>query len=305
MTYPLKVHVLSFLFLTLALACKHNADSSELQGRFIPERQTGSIKWATTPAKIEGEIGSIPVKNNPNVPFGLPVSLRSGTAIIISQPQFVLSWNRETRNADWAAWRLEKDDVGDFVRKNNFHTDKELDGYLRASNEDAVVPVEYKGSCLDRGHMVPSGDRTKDAETNGATFAMTNMLPETAFLNRRIWRHHEHQTRRLIDTHKCLWMVTGPIYGKTFGHIGPRKPIAVPKEIFKAVFTCTAPVKLLDAVIMPNVTPAGEDPLTVDPVICADNTGDSAVSQDLGDYASDLAEIQKKAHIRLLPSSRD
>ncbi len=37
----------------------------------------------------------------------------------------------------------------------------------------------YRGTGYDRGHFVPSGDRTNTPEQNTATFMLTNIIPQT------------------------------------------------------------------------------------------------------------------------------
>lgn len=246
---------------------------------------------------IEAELGSIPIATNPNLPFGLPEMHRSGSSILISRPEFVLAWNRETRNLDWAAWKLQPSDLGPVERTDYWDFDADLEKYLAPFGETAVRFNEYSGSCFDRGHQVPSADRTKDEAMNKATFVMSNALPQTAFLNQIIWNAHERDVRSLLQGENCLWIVAGPVYGDEKDNIGPENDIAVPTSTFKAVFGCESPATLRTAVIMPNVNGDGASRVA-DKKNCRLLKGKLSTSP--ADYAADVKTIETKAHIKLL-----
>lgn len=245
---------------------------------------------------IEAELGSVTVKENLNLPFGLPTMHRSGKAILISRSEYVLSWNRDTRNADWAAYKLLPSDLGDVPRTDFWTADPDLEQYLKESGQKAVAFRDYSGSCFDRGHQVPSADRTKDEESNRATFVMSNALPETPFLNQIIWAAHERKVRDLLDAKGCLWIVTGPIYGKEEDFIGSEGDIAVPEAAFKTVFGCEKPLTILSSVIMPNVNADGAS-RAADKDNCRLMKG--KLSTQLEDYETDVKTIETKAFIQL------
>ncbi|MDO9182302.1 MAG: DNA/RNA non-specific endonuclease, partial [Bacteriovorax sp.] len=142
-------------------------------------------------AKIEIVLGNAPLEGNPNLAFKLPAN--NNNEIIISRDQYILSYDKIRRSPFWVAWKLEADQIGNSGRANKFLQDTDLEVYLNKSAPTlhAVDPNEYKGSCFDRGHQVPSADRTDSKENNQATFLMSNMIPQTPYLNRVIWEHLE------------------------------------------------------------------------------------------------------------------
>ncbi|WP_422394109.1 DNA/RNA non-specific endonuclease [Nostoc parmelioides] len=77
--------------------------------------------------------------------------------------QYALSYNNSKGTANWVAWQLNKSWLGDAERQNNFRPDNTLPaGWLR------VTPSMYSGSGYDRGHIAPSGDRTRTVEDNSS-----------------------------------------------------------------------------------------------------------------------------------------
>jgi endonuclease G len=53
---------------------------------------------------------------NPNIRFGMPGPAKadpeSREALLISRPQYVLSYNAKTRTPNCVAWQLREDDIG-------------------------------------------------------------------------------------------------------------------------------------------------------------------------------------------------
>ena len=89
----------------------------------------------------------------------------------------------------------------------------------------------------DRGHQLPSADRTASYEMNATTFYGTNMTPQNGDLNQNIWAQLENKVRdwsRLSDT---LYVVTGcTVAGATHYALDRSNVrITVPTAYFKAV----------------------------------------------------------------------
>jgi len=110
---------------------------------------------------------------------------------LMIKPQYALSYNRSQEIANWASWQLNQSWLGTVDRQNNFRPDDTLpEGWERAT------PSLYTGSGYDRGHIVPSADRTKSVEDNSATFLMTNMMPQAPDNNRKTWENLESYCRK-------------------------------------------------------------------------------------------------------------
>lgn len=267
-------------------------------------------------AHIEKVIGQVELSKNNNLPLFIPQVHDS--EIIISRDQYVISYDAQRRIPHWVAWKLESKDIGKAVRSNNFETDAELDTYLKQSKgPSAVRPDEYDGTCFDRGHQSPSKDRTDSAENNKATFMMSNMIPQTPYLNRVIWEQLEQFTRnKIVKQHKKAYIIAGPVFDENFGAIGPNKNIVVPSKNFKLIFFLDenqgpeqiGPDTETIAVIMPNVLQDGSKPTmpTGRVTDCESLTHHSALAntnatsqvemqipEEWKKYQSSLSDIQK------------
>lgn len=264
-------------------------------------------------ALVEAMIGPVPLDQNKNLIALAPKTNES--EIIISRSQYVISYNKINRSPNWVAWKLDKDSLGPVKRTDNFQQDQDLQEYLTKhdSQYNAVLPTEYKGSCFDRGHQTPSADRTNSTEDNVATFTMSNMAPQTAYLNRVIWEHLESYTRNLIkQNNKTAFIITGPIYDQDFGKIGPNKDIKVPSKEFKIIYIVDADktIESIDksnptiSVIMPNTLKDGSKPIFTNG--CAQSTSGAteteeslATNNDWQQFQTNLSTIESQANIKI------
>jgi endonuclease G len=221
-------------------------------------------------------VGDTPIGDNPQVVLGLPTS-ESDSSITVSRKQYVISWNFERRIPEWVAWSLNKRLLGEVTRSNVFRLDRDLDEALVEQNMDSVGPGDYRGSCLDRGHQVPSGDRTATENDNESTFQMSNVLPQSAHLNRRTWVSLERFLRRqVLENNQTLQIYAGVIPDTRSSVIGPNSDIHVPAANFKvAVFLPTPKNKLKKTqffvVNFPNLTSKGTHPVKDHKQACWDS----------------------------------
>lgn len=225
-------------------------------------------------------VGDTPIIDNPQVAAGIPSSGQSQT-ITVSRKQYVVSWDYIRRIPEWVAWTLNKRLLGDVSRSNVFRLDRDLDEALADENQESVAPNDYKGSCLDRGHQVPSGDRTATDLDNQATFFMSNIAPQSAYLNRRTWVSLERFLRRqVLERNASLQIYAGAIPDPKNTVIGPKDNIQVPLKNFKiAVFMPSKPsnfsvgpkdVKFF-VVNFPNLTSKGTNPVQDHAQACYDS----------------------------------
>ncbi len=262
----------------------------------------------TAQAKIETVLGSIPLSNNPNIALKVPETTKP--EIILSRSQYVISYNKNNRSPNWVAWKLEANQIGTSGRSNNFMIDNELESFLNQNpaNSHAVDSTEYKGSCFDRGHQIPSADRTDDIANNEATFLMSNMIPQTPYLNRVIWEHLEQYTRNVVQQNgKKAYIIAGPIYELDYGKIGPNKDIPVPSKNFKIIYFINADQTAKDinsetptiAVIMPNVLQDGSSPLNNPQRCLAPLINQSSNRMDWQKYVTTIEEVEKESGVSI------
>jgi endonuclease G, mitochondrial len=171
---------------------------------------------------------------------------------LMIKPQYALSYNSSKGIPNWVSWQLNQSWLGSVDRRNDFRPDTTLPaGWYQ------VRPNDYTGSGYDRGHMTPSGDRTRTPEDNSATFLMTNMIPQAPKNNQEVWRELEEYSRELVKQGKELYIIAGGV-----GEKGTLKGKAtVPQQTWKVIAVLdrpelgasgvTANTRLI-AVMMPN-----------------------------------------------------
>lgn len=137
---------------------------------------------------------------------------------------------------------------------------------------------------------------------NLATFYMSNIAPQSAFLNRRIWADLESYSRDLVrDEGRKLQVYAATILRDGREGIGRNGDILIPLAFYKVVvvYKDDDEKKTLGytTVIMPNVTSHGRDPVSHKDEACQEpqRGGSGSISADWRDYKVSLREIEKKA----------
>ncbi|MEM9482855.1 MAG: DNA/RNA non-specific endonuclease [Cyanobacteria bacterium P01_F01_bin.116] len=154
--------------------------------------------------------------NSPHIALGNPSNAgqENSDNYLIDRQQYVLAYSQSRGGLRWASWVLNRDWVGSTDRQNDFRTD----GILPKGTYQ-VTPGDYTNSGYDRGHMVPSADRTARRQDNSATFLMTNIFPQMPENNRGPWREFESYCRDLLYQQNKTLYIIGGVYGQ-------KKPIA-------------------------------------------------------------------------------
>lgn len=139
----------------------------------------------------------------------------------------------------WAAERLTPQSVEaarnisshNLRRTYHFHPDARLTIDYQSQLTD------YYGSGMDRGHLVPAGDAPTPADLD-STFALSNITPQTAALNRHPLEDIE-KTIRNIGSKGETFVVTGPAYHAANGQIGyvGANKVYIPTAIWKSVWS--------------------------------------------------------------------
>lgn len=146
---------------------------------------------------------------------------------LMHKPQYSLSYNRSRATANWVAWRLDSSWIGSASRQDDYRPDPDLPaGWYRVEDTD------YSGSGYDRGHMCPSGDRTRSIIDNSATFLMTNMVPQYGPNNQGPWEKFETYIRTLAAAGNEIY-----IYSGVHGQLGTiaNGNIVVPEYTWKVI----------------------------------------------------------------------
>jgi endonuclease G len=183
---------------------------------------------------------------------------------LLDESVYVASYNPANKVPNWVSWNLNRSYLGHLPRRNDFRADT-----LLPSNFPRVTPEEYRQSGYDRGHMCPSADREDSPEHNGATFLMTNIMPQLHELNAGPWEQLEERERELAKRPGTeLFIIAGGVFANpppTIGH-----GVAVPKANYKIIVVLNGGRSAADvtpdteviATIMPNERAAGMHPWT-------------------------------------------
>ena len=114
-------------------------------------------------------------------------------------------------------------------RTNEFYPDPRLRRGARAELSD------YKSSGYDRGHLANAADQP-DQESMIQSFALSNMIPQDPFNNRKTWAKIESDVRKYARRASGdVFVFSGPIFRgeqRTIGH----GHVWVPSHLFKLVF---------------------------------------------------------------------
>lgn len=300
--------LLILVLLLSVLACNKSQSPAEIQ------KVSQNVQ---TPIEQEVEQDQTPsIHLNENIDLGIPVSTQNTNEILISRKQYVISWNQVTRNLNWASWKLQLKDFGK-AKRGRFAPDPDLQQYLQDKNiGEAVISADYTNSCFNRGHIVPSADRNSTNEDNNTTFYMSNMTPQTSFLNQLAWGHLENVERDLVRAGKTLYIYSGPIYDKEMGAIGKQSDIKVPSKFFKIIveFDATETVHTITKdtpmiiVIMPNLTSAGTWPDEDRETLCKDSERLPKQKADLNDwkkFQTTLEDVEQQTGLQFFEQNNE
>ena len=149
-----------------------------------------------------------PPSNDDPLLLGNPSNATADTAnennYLMQKEQYSLSYSRANATPNWVAWKLDSTWVGSASRQNDYRPDPALPaGWYRVDDND------YSGSGYTRGHMCPSGDRTRSVADNSATFLMTNFIPQIADNNSGSWNNFENYLRSVANQGKEIYIYSG------------------------------------------------------------------------------------------------
>lgn len=137
-------------------------------------------------------------------PTNATTSIANENNYLITRPQYSLSYSRAKATPNWVGWRLDSTWVGSAPRQNDYRPDTSLPaGWYQ------VRETDYSGSGYDRGHICPSGDRTRSIADNSATFLMTNFFPQLPANNQGPWNDFEIYLRTVAGQGNEIYIFSG------------------------------------------------------------------------------------------------
>lgn len=149
-----------------------------------------------------------------------------------TEGRYTYCYAPEQRQSAWVAYKLTRSDVGAGAgRSDSFRVDPQVtaQGWVSATNAD------YRNSGYDKGHLLPSADRSGSVAENRATFLFSNIAPQLPKLNRGPWKELEEELRRSTQRYDTLYIVTGGVFGKGSTRVIGANRVGVPELFYKAV----------------------------------------------------------------------
>lgn len=140
------------------------------------------------------------------------------------------------------------------VRTNAFFPDPRIPKNGRAELSD------YRGQVpqYDRGHQAPAAD-APTPRAMAQSFALSNMVPQNAANNRRVWSSVEKSVRKFaLRAGGDVYVFTGPIFDRGHATMGANK-VWVPSRLFKLVYDAKS--QRAWAYILPNTETRIERPV--------------------------------------------
>ena len=113
----------------------------------------------------------------------------SPEVILLTYSAYQSAFGPKYQQPLWVGYRLNSAQVGGGAeRSSGFWKDPRLGG------KDAS-DADYKGSGMDRGHLVPAADMAWSTRAMHESFSYANVCPQRPGFNRGIWKRLENQVR--------------------------------------------------------------------------------------------------------------
>ncbi len=153
---------------------------------------------------------------------------------------YSFSYNEPCLVSDWVAYPLFEDFAKNHVDRDNSNWEK--DPFLakqkqKQPNVSSGGSYEFSSKGYDRGHQIPSRDRSGGAMANQHTFYCSNVTPQLHDFNGGIWAKLEVAVRDWSASSDTLYVVTGCVADNTCQTVKDHddQAVAVPKAYYKAL----------------------------------------------------------------------
>lgn len=209
-----------------------NVNISSKGGEITTDPQAKYIRWAETPLITESQLAQSNIKY---ITHYTGETYTNSTLSGIKIRNYSMLYDTNLKMAYWVAYPLCSWYLGETGRTDAWDYDPEL--------TESLQPNLKKGiNGYDRGHQIPSGDRTRSRSINEQTFYYTNMTPQVGpKMNQAIWADLENAVRGWSSATDTLYVITGAMPTTTtdksikYVQDNSGQNMAVPKYYFKVL----------------------------------------------------------------------
>lgn len=149
---------------------------------------------------------------------------------------YTMLYDTEYRLAYWVAYPLKPSyHIGSSGRTNKWAYDPQIDTFFQPNLSSSFPGTD------DRGHQIPSADRTCSEPVNWTTFYYSNMTAQRDSLNQKLWSTLEGKVRTWASACDTMYVVTGAMIqtatDQTIDYVldNSNRNVARPKYYFKAL----------------------------------------------------------------------
>lgn len=128
-------------------------------------------------------------------------------------------------------WSIHSKDLGNVKRETQWRFLQDVPHVLALASHN-----DYNRSGYHRGHLCPAADRSSNVQAMRATFAISNVCPQSPAINVGSWKQTENMCRTYAMQYDSVSIIACPVFlHRDTARIG-RAPICVPHAFFKAVW---------------------------------------------------------------------
>ena len=180
------------------------------------------------------------------------VSYSQKVDTIINMGFYKSYFSNHVKNPMYVSYKLWK--AGGNCDRSKFHFKNDITTIKSATQKD------YAASGYDEGHLCDAADFSSDCKQDESTFRFYNCVPQTASLNRGIWKHWETDIRKLSQTDSLL-IVCGGVFSEADKKIGDG--VYVPSQCWKIIIELKTN-KILHVLIFENDSDAKVEEITLE-----------------------------------------
>jgi len=179
-------------------------------------------------------------------------------SIFLDHGIFAISINKETKFANFAAYRLSKENVNGKYKTRRWIQDPLL------PNQIGLIPSDYKNAnkiCnYDRGHLVPLADFNNNSIAYKTNY-LSNITPQNSNLNRGTWNDLEKSERNLLNKFSEVYILVGVYFNNKeineeicYWNKNPRIKYKIPSGYFKIIMLPMKEKIIIASFIFPQAT---------------------------------------------------